>query len=506
MNSEQEKRTVETVSSGTGPKMPRFMLDRDHIFYSKAFRRLAGKAQVYITGEDENKRTRLTHTLEVSQIARSIAQALELDVDLVEAIALGHDLGHTPFGHAGERILHEIMTVQDDHPLGMPCPLDKANYKDAFQSYLGFKHNLQSIVVAMQLEKNYENRGLNLTKYTLYGIQAHSGSQYKEGKVSNHNQLGFYDAYLKKGCELEEGGPAWSLEALLVAQADEIAQWHHDMEDALLGGLITPRELAELMRPILTSAGSAGTITGEEEEICRNPERYDLGVFTSVFCRIIVRVLMTRLVEISYKKIHEIREPDEVSVPGNVPGANSKIAHVFRHDHSPEDKTIRELFSYEVPGENVDHKSFADAVKEFSDEIMPRVLSSHEIQMNDARGQRIIRKLFQAYYANPQQLPDSCVFEFLSEYHKLKQDANLSELFRNRETDKKYIDIASEKQLREQALSKGVGSVRRIFSKLFSDRRERGVMEELLLMRTICNHIACMTDSEAKKTYEALYG
>jgi dGTP triphosphohydrolase len=114
--------------------------------------------------------------------------------------------------------------------------------------------------------------------------------------------------------------------------------------------------------------------------------------------------------------------------------------------------------------------------------------------------------LFQAYYANPQQLPDNCVFEFLSEYRKLEQNENLKEHFRNRETNKKYIKVESEKDLREQALEKGIGSVRRIFSKLFSDRRKRDVMEELLLMRTICNHIACMTDSEAKKTYDALYG
>ena len=227
-------------------KEPRFMLDRDHIFYSKAFRRLAGKAQVYITGEDEAKRTRLTHTLEVSQIARPIAQMLGLDVDLVEAIALGHDLGHTPFGHAGERILHEIMTVQENHPLGMPCPLDRAKYKSVFDTFLGFKHNLQSVVVAAQLEKSCDNRGLNLTEFTLYGMQGHSDSVYKEGKVSNHNQLGYYTRYLETYCQRDEE-PAWSLEGLLVAQADEIAQIHHDMEDALVGKLITPAQMAQMM-------------------------------------------------------------------------------------------------------------------------------------------------------------------------------------------------------------------------------------------------------------------
>lgn len=101
-----------------------FMRDRDRVLYSKSFRRLAGKTQVYLSGVDDHRRTRLTHTLEVSQIARSIAGPLKLDTDLVEAIALGHDLGHTPFGHVGERTLHEIMTPKQGHILGADCPLD----------------------------------------------------------------------------------------------------------------------------------------------------------------------------------------------------------------------------------------------------------------------------------------------------------------------------------------------------------------------------------------------
>ncbi|HJB05372.1 MAG TPA: HD domain-containing protein, partial [Candidatus Merdibacter merdigallinarum] len=86
-----------------------FMRDRDRIMYCSAFRRLDGKTQIYLTGKNDHRRNRLTHTLEVAQIARTISQALDLDVDLTEAIALGHDLGHTPFGHAGEQILNEIM-------------------------------------------------------------------------------------------------------------------------------------------------------------------------------------------------------------------------------------------------------------------------------------------------------------------------------------------------------------------------------------------------------------
>ena len=100
---------AETPESENPPYRSDFMRDRDRVMYSASFRRLAGKTQIYLAGKNDNQRNRLTHTLEVSQIARTISQALGLDCDLTEAIALGHDIGHTPFGHAGEQILHEIM-------------------------------------------------------------------------------------------------------------------------------------------------------------------------------------------------------------------------------------------------------------------------------------------------------------------------------------------------------------------------------------------------------------
>ena len=120
----QAPRSLVVRNCGTGTDSSYrtdFMRDRDRILYSKAFRRLSGKTQVYITGSDDHLRTRLTHTLEVSQIARTIAQTLKLDTDLTEAISLGHDIGHTPFGHAGERMLHQLMT-EDVLPLRLFFP------------------------------------------------------------------------------------------------------------------------------------------------------------------------------------------------------------------------------------------------------------------------------------------------------------------------------------------------------------------------------------------------
>lgn len=173
-----------------------FQLDRDRIIHCKAFRRLKHKTQVFISPVEDHYRTRLTHTLEVSQIARTIARALGLNEDLTEAIALGHDLGHTPFGHAGEDVLNEILKTIDVAP----------------QRY--FMHNEQSIRVIEILEKM--GKGLNLTWEVKDGILHHPQ---KDTKL-----------------------PA-TLEGQVVRYADHIAYIRHDIEDSLLAGIISERDL-----------------------------------------------------------------------------------------------------------------------------------------------------------------------------------------------------------------------------------------------------------------------
>ena len=172
---------------------PVFQRDRDRIIHSKAFRRLKDKTQVFLTPEGDHYRTRLTHTMEVSQTARTIAKALALNEELVEAIALGHDLGHTPFGHAGERALNRV------------CPT-------------GFKHNEQSVRTVDKLEK--DGQGINLTYEVRDGILNHQTS----------------------------GMPA-TLEGKVVRLSDKIAYIHHDMDDAIRGGILNekdvPKEIAK---------------------------------------------------------------------------------------------------------------------------------------------------------------------------------------------------------------------------------------------------------------------
>ena len=174
---------------------PVFQRDRDRILHSKSFRRLKDKTQVFLTPEGDHYRTRLTHTLEVSQNARTIAKALRLNEDLAEAIALGHDLGHTPFGHAGERALNRI------------CPY-------------GFEHNVQSVRTVERLEKG--GQGLNLTAEVRDGILNH-----------------------------QTAGMPFTLEGKIVRFSDKIAYIHHDMDDAIRGGILTekdvPREIGDVI-------------------------------------------------------------------------------------------------------------------------------------------------------------------------------------------------------------------------------------------------------------------
>jgi len=175
--------------------------DRDRIIHSRAFRRLKHKTQVFIPYEGDHFRTRLTHTIEVSQIARSAARALGLNEDLTEAIALGHDLGHTPFGHSGERVLDRL--VRASHPQAG-----------------GFKHNYQSVRVVDRLEKRYDDPGLNLTHDVREGI-------FKHTTWKRHFP---FPLDFPEGLRLESGG---TLEAQIVNWSDEIAQQTHDLEDGL---------------------------------------------------------------------------------------------------------------------------------------------------------------------------------------------------------------------------------------------------------------------------------
>ena len=197
-----------------------YQRDRDRIVHSKAFRRLIHKTQVFIAPEDDHYRTRLTHTLEVSQISRTVARILRYNEDLTEAIALGHDLGHTPFGHVGERVLNNI------HPGG-------------------FAHNVQSLRTVDRIEDTSRRRGLNLTAEVRDGILNHRGS-----------------------------GIPVTLEGQIVRICDRIAYVNHDIDDAVRSGIISLSDLPEKDIGILGTTHS-DRINNLIVDLCRNSEGKD---------------------------------------------------------------------------------------------------------------------------------------------------------------------------------------------------------------------------------------
>lgn len=194
-----------------------FQRDRDRIIHSKSFRRLKHKTQVFLAPEDDHYRTRLTHTLEVAQIARTIARSLRLNEDLTEAIALGHDLGHTPFGHAGERALDEIIPG-------------------------GFHHFEQSARVCEYVEKNF--KGLNLTAEVLDGIRNHT-----RGPLPN------------------------TLEGQIVRIADKIAYMNHDIDDAVRGNVISENDIDFDIKAYL-GIGKGNRINKFVTNLIENSDKY----------------------------------------------------------------------------------------------------------------------------------------------------------------------------------------------------------------------------------------
>ena len=194
-----------------------FQRDRDRIVHCASFRRLKHKTQVFVNTEGDHYRTRLTHSMEVSQISRTIARALNLNEDLCETMSLAHDMGHTPFGHAGERVLNECM-----------------------DTYGGFDHNIQTIRIVTLLEKRYYNfKGLNLTLETLDGLLKHNGPIYDTKSLDSilgiktfKNKINF----LKSA----------SLESQVSSISDDIAYNNHDIEDGIRANLFSLNEIAEV--------------------------------------------------------------------------------------------------------------------------------------------------------------------------------------------------------------------------------------------------------------------
>lgn len=460
-----------------------FMRDRDRAMYCTAFRRLAGKTQIYTIGSDDHKKNRLTHSLEVAQIARTIACALNLDENLAEAIALGHDFGHTPFGHAGEQMLHRIMipcskyvknspfygnsiedmkkTLERESKDSLP---DEAACIQFLNSTFGFKHNIQSIRVAAYLEDSYrgeenKNIGLNLTNYTLWGMLHHSKIKYEANDIypNYHNK---FERHLLIRNGVSE---AWSFEAYVVEQADDIAQWHHDLEDAIRGNAMPLFEICETI-----SRGLGDSIAETDRKLLNEIKNKPMADRKSIadISHIVVNTLVNDIVSTSEE--------------------NFKILNGFitkRFQNISTDDISKSMYGdYDNLGLPIQREnviSFSGNIKKdvFKDTIRKWVHHSRNVERMNEKGKYIIRKMFEAYCTHPQQLPDGPITHFMVEIGKYKN-----------------ID---------EAQLPGIGEVRTEFEKIMENPT---LHYRILLMRRICDCIASMTDHYAIKEYNSLYG
>ncbi len=254
-----------------------FQRDRDRIIYCKSFRRLKHKTQVFLSPEGDHYRTRLTHTLEVTQIARTIARALRLNEDLAEAIAMGHDLGHTPFGHAGERVLNRLCST-------------------------GFEHNVQSRRVVEKLENGV---GLNLTWEVRDGIENHTS----RSKPS-------------------------TLEGKIVSYADRIAYINHDIDDACRAGIITESDLPFRTNMMLGMDNSSRIDTLVTDIIKNSYEKNDIIMSDEIY------EVMNELRDYMFKNIYSSQstaKTEEIKAEGVI----ENLFYAYMNDESLLPQTIK---------------------------------------------------------------------------------------------------------------------------------------------------------------------
>ncbi len=306
-----------------------FERDRDRIIHSTAFRRLKGKTQVFVAHEGDHFRTRLTHSLEVAQIARSVSRRLGLNEDLAEACALAHDLGHPPFGHTGEHALDDCMK-----PWG------------------GFDHNAQTLRVLTRLERRYPGfDGLNLTWETLEGTVKHNGPMLANGATLDTLAPVWRDL----NAEFDMGLTTFaSAEAQVAAVADDIAYNNHDIDDALSGGIFTDTELCDSV-PLVREVYDAAA---------RDYPNLDLGRMRGEVIRRLIGIWVNDLVVESQRRIalyHPKSVDDVRALPQALVGFSDEMiakaatlreflyAKMYRHwrmnrSRSQARRIVRELF------------------------------------------------------------------------------------------------------------------------------------------------------------------
>lgn len=464
-----------------------FQRDYDRIVHSKAFRRMSDKAQIFTSSKGDHYRTRMTHTLCVAQIARGIAIRLNMNVPLTEAIALGHDLGHTPFGHQGERTLNEIVK-----PFGIQ----------------GFKHNYQSLKVATKLEEEYiEHSGLDLSVQALEGMWKHTKIRKKQSEPLICN----IDDFIPNDISSEIQNMLYSdvdycstIEGQIVFIADEIAQRSHDLEDALSAGLLSIdnlldmlsfkklNELKQRIEIIITSINEA-----------ENNNRSFVSKQEMLYSRISSNVIKYFIDDV-VKKFNDF-----------VTTSSAELLEV--NNYFEKHKCVdRQLISFTDEGKCLN--GYLETI------VTKQVINSAEVATFDDKASRITAKLFDLYYNNPRLLHDGTLQRVYIEMRRMTenvihfQDGDISlvnkewELIKNpsnapSEEDKKHF-LINHNLYKYDDVKKSIEALnkkeRKILFEYVAKRQTEYNEKRKILVLSICDFIAGMTDTYAIDEYRKL--
>lgn len=358
-----------------------FQRDRDRIVHTTAFRRLKHKTQVFISPDGDHYRTRLTHTIEVAQIARALARALKLDEDLAEGVALVHDFGHTPFGHTGEDALDAVL---------LP--------------YGGFDHNAQSLRIVTKLERRYaEYDGINLTWETLEGLVKHNGPLVN---AKGEGIKGPVPLPILEYCELQdlEIGSYASLEAQVAAIADDIAYNTHDIDDGLRAGYLTFEMLEEV--PFLS--GLMAQVRAKYPVL--DKERFANEIMRRQITHMVedvIGVAQQNLARLKPKSAADIRAADFTVATFSAEMAETDrqikkllFAHIYRHPEimrirAGATKIVTDLFHryMETPAEMQSHY-WVDSISGMSVAAKARHVGDYLAGMTDSYALRAHQRLF----------------------------------------------------------------------------------------------------------------
>ena len=429
-----------------------FQRDYERIVHSKAFRRMVDKAQVFSASKGDYYRTRMTHTQAVSQIARGIAEGLKLNLYLTEAIALGHDIGHTPFGHQGERTLNDILRGKYDIIKNIKL-FEKNNY------FGGFKHNYQSLRVASLLEEEYtEICGMDLSFQTLEGMIKHTKLKKNEfmlEQFTNDNSAIEHLHFEQEFCS--------TLEGQVVAIADEIAQRGHDLDDALSSGAMQFEDFQKYLtvHPMKELADIVNRVNDDIIAMNHNHRRFvdENELRNSRTVSAIVSYFINDVIRYSAEKIN-------------------------KYDYSEFEDN-----DYRVSKEIISFSETAATLNKYLETIITsKVINSPEVSLFDNNAHTIVKGLFKAYYNNPRLLHKGTQRKLYINLRNVSQNVVDFE-YGNYEIIKEEFDLITGYDFNNDSTSE--------LAKEYYEKR-------CVLVRIICDFIAGMTDTYASNEYNRI--